>query len=243
MKVRTNLVLVYFFFSPEPKAELMAKMSPRISFTVSAVSFLLTFSPKFGSQDALKVLLQCEEAGLDLPLISGQTSSELEMLVVEMLVVATLPPFCTSQRINQGPAGLRALQTAGKEGKALLFTDLFLLLIAEGNAWRYRNVFRLFSYVLHILLSYSCLVLPWFAGEKFRRRHPNWLGKFHTLHIFWRYSDKMEYSSQFSAKPDFPFTHPFLFIFFLATLIPQLVLFSPSHTPFNKQGYSELIPA
>lgn len=76
MKVRTNLVVV--FFPPEPKAELMANMSPLISFTISTVGFILTFSLKFGSHDAsaLKVLLQCEEAWLDLLLITGQASTE-----------------------------------------------------------------------------------------------------------------------------------------------------------------------
>lgn len=62
MKVRTNLVLVLFllfylfFSSPEPKAELMARMSPRISFTVWAVSFSWTFSVKFGMPN-----LQCSQ--------------------------------------------------------------------------------------------------------------------------------------------------------------------------------------
>lgn len=143
LKVRTNLVLD--FFSPEPKAELMANMSPRISFTVSTVSFILTFSLKFGSQDAtaMKVLLQCEEAWLDPRLITGQASSEPGKCWWQF--------FCTSESINQDRAGLIPLQTKAREGKDLLVTDLFLFLISEGHTWRYSNIFMLFSYMLCIM--------------------------------------------------------------------------------------------
>lgn len=56
----------------------MANMSPLIFFAISTVSFILTFSLKFCSQNAnaLWILLQREEAWLDLLLIAGQLSTE-----------------------------------------------------------------------------------------------------------------------------------------------------------------------
>lgn len=56
----------------------MANMSLLIFFAISTLSFILTFSLKFCSQNAnaLRILLQCEEAWPDPLLISGQPSIE-----------------------------------------------------------------------------------------------------------------------------------------------------------------------
>jgi len=46
---------MFYFFPPEPKAELTANMSPLIFFAISTVSFILTFSLKFADQ----MLMHC----------------------------------------------------------------------------------------------------------------------------------------------------------------------------------------
>lgn len=172
----------------------MANMSPLISFTISTVGFILTFSLKFGSHDASapKVLLQCEEAWLDLLLITGQASTEPGN------IGGSAGTLCTSQRISWGRAELRPLQAEAKQGKALLFMDLFFFLMSEGKIWRFRDVFMLFSYVLHRLCS---VINAWSSlGLLEKSSRPDlstWPGKFHTLHIFLRYSDKIGYSIQF----------------------------------------------